>query len=171
MSNDIRTLTIDGRLIGDHTESYVIAEIGHNHQGDVDQAMHLIDEARRAGADAVKTQKRHNRSLYTREMYDKPYENENSFGPTYGTHREALEFGRPAYEELIAYAKRVGITFFATAFDMRSADFLAELDMPAYKMASADIVNTPLLRHVASFGKPTQRCLTPLSIHWGTLTE
>src|SRR4051812_25644698 len=155
MSEKTRTLTIDGCEIGDHAPSYVIAEIGHNHQGDVDQAMHLIDEARRAGAHAVKTQKRHNSSLYTREMYDKPYENENSFGPTYGEHRQALEFDRAQYEELIAYAKRVGITFFATAFDIRSADFLAELDMPAYKIASADIVNTPLLRHVASFGKPT----------------
>jgi sialic acid synthase len=150
-----RTLTIDGREIGDHTDAYVIAEIGHNHQGDVDQAMHLIDEARRAGAHAVKTQKRDNRSLYTRDMFDKPYENENSFGPTYGEHREALEFGRAEYEELIAYANRVGVTFFATAFDMPSADFLAELDMPAYKIASADLINTPLLKHVAAIGRPT----------------
>src|SRR3954454_7484525 len=148
MSEKTRTLTIDGHEIGDHTPTYVIAEIGHNHQGDVDQAMHLIDEARRAGAHAVKTQKRDNRSLYTREMFDKPYENENSFGPTYGEHREALEFGRAAYEELIAYADRVGVTFFAPAFDLPSADFLAELVMPAYKIASADLVNIPLLRHV-----------------------
>ena len=140
--------------IGDHTPSYVIAEVGHNHQGDVDQAMHLFDEARRAGAHAVKLQKRDNRSLYTEEAFDKPYENENSFGRTYGEHREALEFGRSQYEELIAYAERIGITFFATAFDIPSADFLAELDMPAYKIASADLRNTPLLRHVASFGKP-----------------
>ncbi len=154
-SEQPRTLTIDGREIGDHTVSYVIAEIGHNHQGDVDQAMHLMDEARRAGAHAVKTQKRDTPSLYTREMFDKPYENENSFGPTYGEHREALEFDRAQYEELIAYANRIGVTFFATAFDIRSADFLAELDMPAYKIASADVLNTPLLRHVAAIGKPT----------------
>lgn len=149
-----RTLTIDGREISDSTPSYVIAEIGHDHQGDLDQAMHLFDEARRAGAHAVKIQKRDNRTLYTREAFDKPYENENSFGPTYGLHREALEFGRGEYEELIAYSRRVGVTFFATAFDLRSADFLAELDMPAYKVASADLRNLPLLRHVASFGKP-----------------
>ncbi len=155
MTDSNRTLTIDGREIGDHTETYVIAEIGHNHQGDLDQAMHLIDEARRAGAHAVKTQKRDNRGLYTREMFDKPYENENSFGATYGEHREALEFGRSEYEELITYSKRVGVTFFATAFDLASADFLAELDMPAYKIASADVLNTPLLKHVASIGKPT----------------
>ena len=103
-----RTLTIGDREIGDHKPTYVIAEIGHNHQGNVDQAMQLIDEARRAGAHAVKTQKRDNRSLYTREMFDKPYENENSFGASYGEHREALEFGRAEYEELIAYSKRQG---------------------------------------------------------------
>jgi sialic acid synthase len=149
-----RTLTIDGVEISDETPSYVIAEIGHNHGGDLDQAMHLFDEARRAGAHAVKLQKRDNRSLYTREAFDKPYENENSYGATYGEHREALEFGRAEYEALIEYAQRIGVTFFATAFDMPSAAFLADLDMPAYKIASADLRNIPLLRHVASFRKP-----------------
>jgi len=150
-----RSLTIDGRVVNDDSPSYVIAEIGHNHQGDLDQAMHLFDEARRAGAHAAKIQKRDNRSLYTKAAFDKPYENENSYGATYGEHREALEFGKREYEELIQYSKRIGITFFSTAFDLPSADFLAELDMPAYKIASADVTNIPLLRHVASFGKPT----------------
>jgi N-acetylneuraminate synthase/sialic acid synthase len=149
-----RTLQIDGVEINDDRSAYVIAEIGHNHQGDLDQAMHLFDEARRAGAHAVKIQKRDNRSLYTSEMFDRPYENENSFGPTYGAHREALEFGRHEYEELIAYARRIGVTFFATAFDIPSADFLAEVGMPAFKIASADLRNTPLLRYVAEIGRP-----------------
>jgi N-acetylneuraminate synthase/sialic acid synthase len=149
-----RVLEIDGFEISDAAPTYVIAEIGHNHQGNLDQAMHMFDEARRAGAHAVKIQKRDNRSLYTREMFDKPYENENSFGATYGTHREALEFGRAEYEELIAYARRIGVTFFATAFDVPSADFLAEMDMPAFKIASADLRNVPLLRHIAAIGRP-----------------
>jgi sialic acid synthase len=149
-----RTLTIDGRLICDGTPSYVIAEIGHNHQGDLGKAKRLFDEARSAGADAVKLQKRDNRSLYTRAAFDKPYEHENSFGLTYGEHREALEFGRDEYLELIDHAQRIGVTFFATAFDLPSADFLAELDVPAYKIASTDLRNLPLLRHVACFGRP-----------------
>ncbi|MEA2144096.1 MAG: sialic acid synthase [Solirubrobacteraceae bacterium] len=149
-----RTLTIEGVEISDETPAYVIAEIGHNHGGDLNAAMHLFDEARRAGAHAVKLQKRDNRSLYTREAFDKPYENENSYGATYGEHREALEFGREEYEALIEYAQRIGVTFFATAFDMPSAAFLSALDMPAYKIASADLRNIPLLRHVAAFGKP-----------------
>jgi N-acetylneuraminate synthase/sialic acid synthase len=147
-------LTIDGVEIGDETECYVIAEIGHNHQGSVEQAKALFKAAQDAGAHAVKLQKRDNRGLFTREAYSKPYENENSYGATYGEHREALEFGRPEYEELQAYAAELGITFFATAFDHRSADFLAELDMPAYKIASGDLTNTPLLRHVGRIGKP-----------------
>jgi N-acetylneuraminate synthase/sialic acid synthase len=149
-----RTLTIDGHDIGDETGCYVIAEIGHNHQGSVEKAKDLFRAAKETGAHAVKTQKRDNRSLFTREFYEKPYDNENSFGSTYGAHREALEFGRAEYEELIAYSKEIGITFFATAFDQASADFLADLDMPAYKIASGDLTNTPLIRYVAEIGRP-----------------
>jgi N-acetylneuraminate synthase/sialic acid synthase len=103
---------------------------------------------------AAKLQKRDNRTLYTREMYDKPYDNENSFGATYGEHREALEFGKLEYEELQAEADRLKLGFFATAFDFASADFLAELNSPAYKIASGDLKNVPLLKHVARIGKP-----------------
>jgi sialic acid synthase len=150
----IRALRIDEFEITEDGDAYVIAEIGHNHQGSVEKAKQLFDEAKASGAHAVKLQKRDNRGLYTREMYNKPYENENSYGATYGEHREYLEFGKAEYEELKAYAAEIGITFFATAFDLASADFLAELDMPAYKIASADLINTPLLRHVAEVGKP-----------------
>jgi N-acetylneuraminate synthase/sialic acid synthase len=132
----------------------VIAEIGHNHQGSVDKARELFREAKLAGADAVKLQKRDNRGLYTRAAYNKPYDNENSFGSTYGEHREFLEFGRHEYIELQRYARELGIDFFATAFDVASADFLAELDVPAFKIASGDVKSTPLLEHVARFGKP-----------------
>src|SRR3954452_16763760 len=149
-----RRLTIDGVEIHDGGECYVIAEIGHNHQGDVGIAKRLIDAAKECGVDAVKLQKRSNRALYTREFYEQPYDNELSFGRTYGDHREALELGSDDYRKLLRHARAAGITFFATAFDVERADFLAELDMPAFKFASGDIRNTPLLRHVAGFGKP-----------------
>ncbi len=87
-------------------------------------------------------------------MYNKPYENENSFGNTYGEHREFLEFGAYEYGELKRYAQALDITFFATAFDIPSADFLADLEMPAYKIASGDLKNIPLIKHVAQFQKP-----------------
>ena len=148
------TLKIGAHEIGDHMPCYVIAEIGHNHQGSLEKARELFREAKLAGAHAVKLQKRDNRGLYTRAAYDKPYDNENSFGATYGEHREFLEFGAREYKELKAYAAELGVDFFSTAFDIASADFLAALDVPAYKIASGDLKSTPLLKHVARFGKP-----------------
>src|SRR3954447_16444257 len=149
-----RSLTVGGVEIHDGGNCYVVAEIGHNHQGELEKAKQLIQAAAEAGVDAVKFQKRANRSLYTREFYDQPYDNEFSFGSTYGRHREALEFGAHEYRELQAYSRDLGVSFFATAWDFESADFLAELDVPAFKIASGDLRNTPLLRHVAAFGKP-----------------
>ncbi len=148
------TLRIGAHEIGDHTPCYVIAEIGHNHQGSLDKARELFREAKLAGAHAVKLQKRDNRGLYTRAAFERPYDNENSFGATYGEHREFLEFGLREYRELQAFAAELGVDFFATAFDAASADFLASLDVPAYKIASGDLKSTPLLKHVARFGKP-----------------
>jgi N-acetylneuraminate synthase/sialic acid synthase len=148
------TVRIGKHEIGDRSNCYVIAEIGHNHQGSVQKARELFREAKLAGAHAVKLQKRYNRGLYTRAAYDKPYDNENSFGATYGEHREFLEFGLTEYQELQSYARELDIDFFATAFDLPSADFLASLDMPAFKIASGDLKSIPLLTHVASFGKP-----------------
>jgi N-acetylneuraminate synthase/sialic acid synthase len=149
-----RELVVGPDVINDESDCYVIAEIGHNHQGDLEKAKQLFRMAKEAGASAVKLQKRDNRSLFTREAFDKPYENENSFGPTYGLHREALEFGWDEYVELGRYAGELGITFFSTAFDFASADFLAEVGTPAFKMASADITNIPLLKYVAQFQRP-----------------
>jgi len=149
-----RQLTIADRVINDDSAPYVIAEIGHNHQGSLKTAKDIFRAAAESGASAVKLQKRSNRSLFTRQMFDTPYDNENSFGATYGEHREALEFDKAAYEELLAEAARLKVTFFATAFDFESADFLAELNAPAYKISSGDLKNTPLLTHVARIGKP-----------------
>jgi sialic acid synthase len=149
-----RELTIEGRRVADDTDCWVIAEIGHNHQGDLEQAKRMFAVAKERGADAVKLQKRDNRSLYTREAFSRPYDSETSFGATYGEHREALEFGRDEYAELKRYSEELGVVFFATAFDFASADFLADLDMPAYKIASGDLTNTPLIRYVAEIGKP-----------------
>lgn len=145
---------MDGTEIGTGQECYVIAEIGHNHQGSLETAKQLFRAARDAGADAVKLQKRDSRTLFTKAMFDQPYDNENSFGATYGLHREALEFGEFEYKELQQFAKELGLGFFATAFDFPSVDFLAKLDMPAYKIASGDLKNIPLIKYMAEIGKP-----------------
>jgi sialic acid synthase len=150
----MRELKIGDTRIADETHCYIIAEIGHNHQGDVEKAKEMFRVAKECGVNAVKLQKRHNKSLYTKSLYDAPYDNENSFGDTYGAHREALEFDRDEYIELKKFAKELGLTMFATAWDFESTDFLAELEMPAYKIASGDLKSIPLLKHVAKIGKP-----------------
>ena len=147
-------LTIDGTLINQESDCYVIAEIGHNHQGDLETCKKMFLEAHNCGCNAVKLQKRDNKTLFTAEGYNRLYDNRNSYGATYGEHREFLEFGRDEYRELQEYAREIGVTFFATAFDFPSADFLAELDMPAFKLASGDIKSTPLLAYIAQMGKP-----------------
>lgn len=150
----MRSLQIESFVIDDNSDCYVIAEIGHNHQGDLEKAKELFKTAKDCGVNAVKLQKRDNKTLFTKAAYNRPYDNRNSFGATYGEHREHLEFGRREYVELQQYAKELGLTMFATAFDILSVDFLAELDMPVYKMASGDLKNTPLLKHVAKIGRP-----------------
>jgi N-acetylneuraminate synthase/sialic acid synthase len=150
----VRELVVDGKLITRDGPAYVIAEIGHNHQGDLEKAKALVHAAKECGADAVKLQKRDTASLYTRALYHSPYDNEHSFGATYGEHREALELSAAEWLELREFSREEGITLFGTAFDEPSADFLAELDLPAFKIASGDLTNTPLLRHVASLGRP-----------------
>lgn len=150
----MRQIVIDGKLINDDSQPFVIAEIGHNHQGNIENALKLIRAAANAGASAAKFQKRNNKTLFTPELYNQLYNSENSFGRTYGEHREALEFGLDEYKTCILEAKRLGITFFATAFDFDSADFLNQLGMPAFKIASGDLQNIPLLKYIAKMNVP-----------------
>ena len=149
-----RTMRIAGRTLDDASDCFIIAEVGHNHQGDMATAHRFLESAAESGADAVKLQKRDNRRLFTRDFFDSPYTGPNSFGPTYGAHREHLEFDATQYRELQAHAAELGLVFFATAFDVPSADLLAELGMPAFKIASGDLRNLPLIEHVARLGLP-----------------
>ena len=150
----MRELILDGRVINDDEPCYVIAELGHNHGGDVETAKEMIRMAATCGVDAVKLQKRDNANLYTQALLDAPYENENSYGATYGEHRAALEFGAEEFKACQSVAQARNVTLFSTAFDERSADFLMALGVPAIKIASGDLTNTPLLKHVASLGVP-----------------
>lgn len=149
-----REIMLDGVKINDDSDCYVIAEIGHNHQGDIEIAKEMIQVAKTNGANAVKLQKRDNKALFTKEIYNSSYDSESSYGNTYGAHREFLEFGYAEYQELVGYARELGVTLFATAFDFNSADFLAKLNMPIFKFSSGDLTNIPLMKHVAQFGRP-----------------
>lgn len=149
-----KEIVINKNIISDNGHCYIIAEVGNNHQGDLEKAKEMFMVAKECGVDAVKLQKRDNRSLYTKTLYSKPYENRNSFGSTYGAHREFLEFGKSEYLELMEYAKSLELDLFATAFDFNSADFLEDIGVPAYKVASGDLTSIPLLKHIAEKGKP-----------------
>ena len=118
-----RTILLQNITISDDSKCLVIAEIGHNHQGNVELCKQMIKAAFDAGATAVKLQKRSNKNLFTKQYFDRPYNSENSFGATYGEHRENLEFDKDQYLELQAFSAQLGVIFFATAFDFESADF------------------------------------------------
>ena len=109
----MRALTIDGKRIDDTEDCYVIAEIGHNHQGSVEQCKKMFRIAKECGAHAVKLQKRNNKAIFTEAAYNQVYDNRNSYGDTYGFHREVLEFDEAQFRDLIQYAADLGITLFS----------------------------------------------------------
>lgn len=135
-------------------KTFIIAEAGINHQGDVNIAKQLIKSAKLCGADCVKFQKRTINRILTKEGLNKPYINSNSFGETYGKHKEALELSFDEFRELKNYADECEILFTASGWDEESVDFLDELGVPFFKIASADLTNYPLLIHTAKKGKP-----------------
>ncbi len=143
-----------GTPVGANYPVYIIAEIGQNHNGDIASAKRLIDMAARCGANAVKFQKREIENELTREAFDKPYDNPNSFGKTYGKHRMFLELNEAQHLELKEYAMAVGITYFCTPCDIPSVELLERIGCPFYKVASRDLTNIPLLEKLGSFGKP-----------------
>lgn len=150
----MKEFKIGDRSIGQDHPVFVIAEAGNNHQGELKLAKELIDIACFCKADAVKFQKRCMEKILTRQGLEAPYNSPNAFAATYGAHREALELSEEEFREIKRYADSKGIVFLASAWDEVSADFLDELDVPAFKTASADLSNIPLLEHLAKKGKP-----------------
>jgi len=149
-----KRIRLAGREVGDGCPCFVIAEIGQNHNGQLNLAKKLIDMAARCKADAVKFQKREISWELTKEAYDRPYEGPNSFGETYGIHREYLELDEDQHRELKEYAQAAGLIYFCTPCDPPSVDMLERIGCPIYKVASRDMSNIPLLRHMAKTGKP-----------------
>lgn len=154
----MREITIDGTTVGDSSPVYAIVDIGHNHGGDLIKALQMVVSAQEAGASAVKFQTRHPKEVYA--MQDKPGgylfpgNHPQWLHPVLGEHRELLEFSQEEWERLFRYCRELGITAFSTPFDFSSADQLNELGVPAFKIASGDATNIPLIKYVAAFGKP-----------------
>jgi N-acetylneuraminate synthase len=146
-------IKIGNRLAGDGHPAYIIAEIGINHNGDLNFAKQMIDAAVHAGVDAVKFQKR------TPEVSTPPEQQkqmrETPWGYiTYLEYRYKVEFGEAEYREIDRYCKNKGITWLASVWDEQSVDFLSKFDTPAYKVPSASLTDHNLLRHVRKAGKP-----------------
>lgn len=150
----MRKFKLKGRTITQEGKPFIIAEIGGNHNGSVELCKSLIQRAKANGADAVKLQKRCPEKLFTKKLFNSPYENPNSFGPTYGVHRDALEFDKSEWWDLFDFAEELEIMLFSTAFDADSVDFLEQFNPPAYKMASGLLKDTPLIAKIADLGKP-----------------
>ncbi len=150
----MRKLKIGNRTITDN-DVFVIAEIGANHMGDPDLCEQMIIEAAKCGVSAVKMQKRNNKKMFTKSALARSYDNDLSYGKTYGEHREYLDwFGRKEFLRFKIIAEKYGVIFFATPFEEDSAEFLYDLGVPLWKIASCDVSNLPLIRKVAEYGQP-----------------
>ncbi len=146
-------IKIGDRLIGDGHPTYVIAEIGVNHNGIPHLAFELIDIAVDAGADAVKFQKRKLENLYPQKYLENVNAGEKSLRYLLPI-LQKVELPDSTYYDIVAYCQKKGITFLCSPFDRESADFLETLGVPGFKVASADLTNLPLLDHLARKGKP-----------------
>lgn len=132
---------------------FIIAEIGINHNGDLDIAKELIKIASKSGCDAVKFQKRDIESVYAPEMLDSP--RKSPWGTTQREQKMGLEFGHEEYSEIDRYCRELEIEWFASAWDTKSIDFLSQFDLKYDKVASAMIVNNELLNKVATQNRHT----------------
>lgn len=135
-------------------EPFVIAEVGQNHQGDLEIAREFIRIFAFEGADAIKFQTRNNKYLFSSDAYESPYTSENAFADTYGAHREHLELKPEWLPILKADCVKYGVKFMSTPFDEPSLELLKDIDVDILKIASFDIGNLPLIHRIAKLGKP-----------------
>jgi sialic acid synthase SpsE/sugar phosphate isomerase/epimerase len=148
-----KEISIANRPIGDGHPTYIIAEIGVNHNGFLDLALRLIDIAVDSGADAVKFQKRSLDKLYSKKYLENANAGEKTLRYLLPILQQ-VELNEEEYHQIVEHCHKMGITFLCSAFDTESADFLEKLGVPAYKVASADLTNLPLIDHLAKKRKP-----------------
>lgn len=142
---------IKNTLVGDGHPCFVVAEIGINHNGDIDTAKKLIDVAKIAGCNAVKFQKRTVDVVYKPEELAAP--RESPFGKTNGDLKHGLEFGQEEYEEIDRYCRDGKMIWFASCWDEQALDFIDQFNTPCYKIASASLTDNELLRYTRQKAK------------------
>ena len=142
---------IQNLLVGDGHPCFVVAEIGINHNGDIDTAKKLIDVAKTAGCDAVKFQKRTVDVVYSPEELARP--RESPFGSTNGDLKHGLEFGQEEYEEIDRYCRDRKVIWFTSCWDEQSLDYIDRFDPPCYKIASPSLTDDELLRYTRQKAK------------------
>lgn len=146
------SVRIGKKEVGDGQPCYIVAEIGINHNGDIDFAKRLISVAVGAGCSAVKFQKRTIDVVYSAEELAKL--RESPFGTTNGDLKRGLEFEFEEYQEIERYCREVKMPWFASCWDEASVDLIAQFDVPCFKIASASLTDDNLLRHTRATGKP-----------------
>ena len=148
----MKEIKIGNELIGDGRPCYIVAEIGINHNVDINIAKKLIDAAVAAKCNAVKFQKRTIEVVYSAEELARP--RESPFGTTNSDLKYGLELGREDYAEIDRHCKKNNITWFASCWDEQSVDFIEQFNVPCYKIASASLTDDGLLRYTRSKGRP-----------------
>jgi N-acetylneuraminate synthase len=148
-----REIKIGDRLVGDGHPTYIIAEIGINHNGDVEIAKQMIDAAAFAGVDAVKFQKRTPDLVVPDDQKNQMRETPWGY-ITYLEYRHHVEFGKSEYDQIQAHCKAKGITWFVSVWDEVSVDFMEAYDPACYKIPSASLTDHALLKHLRKTGKP-----------------
>ena len=133
---------------------FFIAEVGQNHNGDINLARKYIEVFSNVGANAIKFQTRNNKFLFSKDSYDAKYNSENAFANTYGAHREKLELDIKHLKLLRDDCHKYGVKFMSTPFDEISVNELKKANVDILKIASFDLGNLPLINRIASLGKP-----------------
>ena len=148
----MKKVQIGDKWIGDGEPCFFIAEIGINHNGDIELAKQLIAAAKNAGADAVKFQKRTVDVVYSQAELDR--QRESPFGTTNRDLKEALEFGVDEYIAIDVYCKEIGMMWAVSCWDEGAVDFIEQFNPPCYKIASASLTDDVLMRHHRKTGRP-----------------
>ena len=147
-----KTVKIKNITVGDNRPCFIIAEIGINHNGNIETAKKLINVAHFCGCNAVKFQKRTIEKVYTKEELNMP--RQSVFGATNGDLKRGLEFGYEEYKEIEKHCKNLQMLWFASCWDTESVDFMEQFDVCAHKISSACLTDVELLKKVKETNKP-----------------